>query len=51
MGNLLSSINELVECISGDNVATDEPDGRVEIHGLLAEDGAGEHRVVPALHA
>lgn len=48
--NLLFSINELVECILGDNVATDKPDGRVEIQGLLAEDGAGEHQVVPALH-
>lgn len=30
-GNLLSSVNELVECISGDNVATNELDGRVGI--------------------
>lgn len=50
-GNLLSSVNELVEGISGDHVTTDELDGRVGIRGLLAEDGAGKHRVVPALHA
>lgn len=41
--NLLSSVNELVECISGDDMATDELDGRVGIRRLLAEDGAGEH--------
>lgn len=29
--NLLSSIDELVECISGDDVATDKFDGRVGI--------------------
>lgn len=32
-------------------MATDEPDGRVEIQGVLAEDGVSEHQVVPALHA
>lgn len=30
-GNLLSSIDELVECISGDDVATDELDRGVGI--------------------
>lgn len=39
----LSSINELVEGVPGDHVATDELDGRVGIGGLLPEDGAGEH--------
>lgn len=42
-GNLLSSINELVEGVPGDHVATDELDGRVGVRGLLPEDGAGEH--------
>lgn len=30
-GNSLSSIDELVECVSGDDMATDELDGRVGI--------------------
>lgn len=41
--NLLSTVNELVECISGDDMATNELDGRVGIRRLLAEDGAREH--------
>lgn len=41
--NLLSSINELVECISRDDMATNELDGRVGIRRLLTEDGAREH--------
>ena len=42
-GNSLSSINEFVECISRDDMATDELDGRVGIRCLLAEDGARKH--------
>lgn len=47
--NLLPSISQFVEGISGDDVATDELHGWIALWGLLPEDRTGEHRVVPAL--
>lgn len=46
--DLLPRIGEFVEGISGDDVATDELHGRVAFRGLLPENRAGKHRVVPA---
>lgn len=51
LADLLPSIGELVECVSGDDVATDELHGRIALGGLLPQNGAGKHRVVPALFA
>lgn len=47
--DLLPSISQFVEGISGDDVATDELHGWIALWGLLPEDRTGEHRVVPAL--
>ena len=46
---LLSSIGELVQGVSGDDVAADELHRRVALRGLLPQDGAGKHGVVPTL--
>lgn len=49
MVDLLPSVCQFVEGVSGDDVAADELHGWIALRGLLPEDGAGEHRVVPAL--
>lgn len=47
--DLLPSISEFVESISGNDVATDELHRRIALWGLLPKNRAGEYRVVPAL--
>lgn len=47
--DLLPSISQFVEGISGDDVAADELHRWIAFWGLLPEDRAGKHWVVPAL--
>lgn len=47
--NLLPSISQFVEGVSGDDVSTDELHWWVALRRLLPEDGAGKHGVIPAL--
>lgn len=48
MLHLLSPHGQFVERVPGDDVSTQEPHRRVLLRGLLAQDGAREHRVVAA---
>lgn len=41
--NLLPPIDELVECVPGDDMPADEFDRRIGVSCLLAKDGAGKH--------